>query len=195
MYMGNNRIIKYCTLLFFFTCILSSCDKTNCCSNILNVECRLVRICDSKPFDVKIADRTRHIRFYCVIKNNTDSIVFLPFNSDWSLREDSMYCSRINVFIDSVSVESLLRTNLKWSGIINPRDSVIVEFKIFGRLLKNIGMDEYIDIHKLMDKISFEYTRCADDSVFTKYPIPNIVFIHEDSVKIFADDNDNSAID
>ena len=173
--------------LYFLTIqlVIYSCVNSSLNSNKGFVECRLERIYDSQPLLPNSDNYTRQIQFYYIVTNKTDSTVFLPFNSDWPLRDDSVFCSRFNVYIDSIKIESFVRTNLAWSGVIQPKDSIIIEVKILEWMLRAMNINEHISIYDFMNRVSISYDHCSADTVYSSFQIPHLVLTNNDSVKVF----------
>ena len=175
MYISKGNVSLVTIIVMLSACVLS-CNKSAEKNEESFVECYMCRIEDSQSNNLEQSRNTRHVRFYYVMTNRTESDVFIPFNSDWSLREDSLYCSRINLLIDNHATESLLRTSRKWNSVLKANDSVYIELKILGGLLRSLGIDERIDVLALKDIIKLKYDPCLSDTFYSRNPIPKVVF-------------------
>lgn len=161
---------------------MTAITKTDVNSSNKNlVECRLFWIADNYYEDNKLRSaqtESRCIVLGLTIFNRTSKTVYIPFKAPIDVNNDSInYRSSINLYVKGKIVS-------KWLSIcynltkreLKPADSTYIIVRFYGTEFKKAGVNEKIPLKKLMALTSLKYKKCLSDTVFSKYPISDIVF-------------------
>jgi hypothetical protein len=161
---------------------MTAITKTDVNSSNKNlVECRLFWIADNYYEDNKLRSaqtENRRIMLGLTIFNRTNKTVYIPFKSTVYNGIDSInYRSSINLYVKGKIVSRWLDIRVNFiKRELKPADSTYIIVRFYGTEFKKAGVNEKIPLKKLMALTSLKYKKCLSDTVFSKYPISDIVF-------------------
>jgi hypothetical protein len=160
---------------------MAAITKTDVNSSNKNlVECRLFWIADNYYEDNKLRSaqtECRRIILGLTIFNRTSKTVYIPFEETVDENDSINYRSSINLYVKGKIVSRWLDISVNFmKRELKPADSTYIRVTFYGTEFKKAGVNEKIPLKELMALTSLKYKKCLSDTVFSKYPISDIVF-------------------
>jgi hypothetical protein len=160
---------------------MTAITKTDVNSSNKNlVECRLFWIADNYYEDNKLRSaqtENRRIILGLTIFNRTSKTVYIPFEETVDENDSINYRSSINLYVKGKIVSRWLDISVNFmKRELKPADSTYIRVRFYGTEFKKAGVNEKIPLKELMALTSLKYKKCLSDTVFSKYPISDIVF-------------------
>lgn len=186
MFIKNSKsIIKYFVCAFG---LLSGCTNIQPEAN-KGVECRLYKISDSFPYEMKDTLASdcnfRIISLEYFIINNTPEDYFIPFRCSTLYNNiDTAYQSAVIATIQKKAIDTWFSTDIRWNGILHPKDSIRANLKITEGRLIHANIKKDIDLRNLMGSLEVRYSKCIADTIYSTKPIPNLRFTINDTIAI-----------
>jgi len=174
-------------IIIAFVLCLFSCCTNNEIETDNGVECRLYWIGDSFSQEMKETEKDdyRIISLHYLIINNTTKEFFLPIKRSISYDKiDTAYNSKIIVTIGKRSIDAWFSTDIRWNGLLKPKDSLHANLKIPEWVLDSTKTNKIIAPTELYKVLKIRYDRCFSDTVYSHFPIPQLSFTINDTIAI-----------
>lgn len=173
--------MKYITLLILSSLLLACSPNPQkeimpIVASIYHIDCNCY---EDTLLDKKSPDTIRKLFFWISLKNPNDIDLYIPFRSVF----DTMYCSEIGVFMDTIRIHRYMVTKDMNFKILKAHNRSSMRIRLFEDLDKNsLGVTH--DVKELLKRLKFKYMKCEADTLYCRNKMADMNFVIYDSLKI-----------